>query len=302
MAILAEHQFEILPSENAANGFVFGIGAEVSVNEGGFDPGEVEWLTQDTVNTRRGVTAFGRDVPGAKTWAWESHANGADVYEAVDILERFADAWMPDALVREPSAVTCLRYRIADRVRRIYGRPRRYAAPPTNLILGGYNDVSHDFATVDAFTYDDLQSNMVIPYVSTSLGGGIVLPATMPIIMEASEGNGAGQFSVSGNARAYPIIRFNGPWINPSITTDDWTLAWTGSIPDGDYVEIDARPWVLTVLNAAGASEVEGISRQTWLEDVWFAPQSQPQVTLGGVASSGSATCEIKWRNTWKSL
>lgn len=302
MTILADHQFEILPSEDAADGFVFGIGAEVSVNDGGFDPGEVDWQTQDTKNTRRGVTSFGRDVPGAKTWAWESHANGDDVYQAVDILERFADAWMLEDLALQPGEQTCLRYQLAGRARRIYGRPRRYAAPPTNQILNGYTDVSHDFSTVDSYTYDDVESSITIPYISTSLGGGIVLPAVMPVIMEASNGNGGGQVNVSGTAKAYPIIRFNGPWVNPSMTTDHWTLAWTGSIPNGDYVEIDARPWALTVLNSLGASQVGGIDRRTWLEDIWFAPNSAPQISLGGVASSGSATATLRWRNTWKSL
>lgn len=302
MTVLEEHQFEILPSEEASSGFVFGIGGEVSVNNGGFDPGEMDWQTQDTMNTRRGVTAFGRDVPGARTWAWESHANGQTVYEALDIMDRFADAWAPTLLVKEPGAQTCLRYTIGGRTRRIFGRPRRYNAPPTNEILNGYNDITHDFQTVDSYTYDDDESSIVIPYLSTSLGGGIVLPAVMPVIMEGSDGNGGGQISVSGKAPAYPVIRFNGPWVNPVMTTDDWTLAWTGSIANGDYIEIDARPWNLTVLNSQGASKVEGLDRRTWLEDIWFAPNSAPQITLGGVASSGSATATIRWRNTWKSL
>lgn len=302
MTILDEHQFEILPSEEAADGFVFGIGAEVSVNDGGFDPGEMDWQTQDTTNTRRGVTSFGRDVPGSKTWAWESHANGDNVYEALDIMDRFSDAWSPTILVKEPGAQTCLRYTIGGRTRRVFGRPRRYSAPPTNQILNGYNDISHDFQTVDSYTYDDDESSVLIPFISTTTGAGITLPATMPALMTTSLTNGSDQVSVSGRAPAYPIIRFNGPWTNPVMVTDDWTLAWTGSIADGDYIEIDARPWALTVKNAAGASKVEGLDRRTWLEDVFFEPNSQPQITLGGVATGGGASALVRWRNTWKSL
>ncbi len=302
MTILEEHQFEILPSVDAADGFVFGIGAEVSVNEAGFDPGENEWLTQDSQNTRRGVRAFGRDVLTAKTWVWESHANGDDVFEAVDIVERFSAFWAPELIALEPGEQTCIRYRLANRTRRIYGRPRRFAPPPTNLILNGYVDITHDFALVDAFTYDDLESNESIPYISTSLGGGVVLPEVMPITMESSAGNGGGQINIGGNARAYPIIRFNGPWTNPGLITDDWSAIWSGSIPDGDYVEIDTRPWRLTVTNASGASVIEGLGRQSWLEDMWFAPNTQPEVTLSGIATSGSATCDVRWRNTWTSI
>lgn len=302
MSTLAEHQFEILPSADAMDGFVFGIGAEVSVDDAGFDPGESEWISQDSVNARRGVTAFGRDVLGAKTWLWSSHVNRNKASEALDTLERFSEAWAPDALVREPGALTALRYRLAGRDRRIFGRPRRFAAPPTNLILSGYVPVTHDFSLVDAHTYDDLESSVNIPYSSSVEGAGFILPATFPILTQAADGNGAGQISVSGNARAYPIIRFIGPWTNPRVSTDDWSLTWSGAVPASGYIEIDTRPWVLTVLDQSGTSQVAGLSRQTWLEDIWFAPKSQPQISLGGIATGGSASCLVRWRNAWKSI
>lgn len=300
MTTLADYQYEILPSAEANNGFVFGIGAEVSVEN--FDPGESNWITQDGQNTRRGVTGFGRDVKAGKTWTWESHTDQEDPETAIAILEEFADAWSPEELARTPGAVTGLRYRIAGRDRRVFGRPRRYAAPPNNMILNGYVPVTHDFATVDAYTYDDIESQANILYASSVEGGGFTLPAPMPLVTAPTDGNGSGQLSVSGTARAYPIIRFNGPWTNPVLTTDDWTLRWTGEIGPAGWVEIDTRPWRLTVLNQSGGSEVEGLARQTWLEDMWFEPGSQPQISLSGIAASGGASALIRWRNTWKSI
>lgn len=302
MTALAEHQFEILPSIDAEDGFVFGIGAEVSVNGDGFDPGENEWITQDGQNSRRGVTGFGRDVLGSKTWVWESHTDVDDEDEAADVLDRFSAAWMPEGLARTPGAQTCIRYRMAGRDRRVFGRPRRYAAPPTNLILGGFVPITHDFKCVDSYTYDDVESSVEIPYTSSAEGGGIILPAVLPILSLSAEGNGGDQLSVSGTARAYPVIRFNGPWTNPSLATDDWTLNWTGEIGPSGWIEIDCRPWMLTVKDQSGASRVEGLSRRTWLEDCWFAPNSNPQVSLSGVATGGSATATVRWRNTWTSI
>lgn len=307
MTALSEFQFEILPSEDASDGFVFGIGAAVSVNGEGFDPGENEWLTQDSQNTRRGVKAFGRDVLGSKTWIWESHTDQEDVDSAIDTLEDFSAAWMPDLLVREPGAQTALRYRIRGRDRRVFGRPRRYAAPPTNLILTGLVNVTHDFSCVDSFTYDDIESSAEIPYASSAGGGGFVLPATWPLETVASQGNGSGQITVGGNARTYPIIRFNGPWTNPTLDTGDWVLRWTGEIPVGGWVEIDCRPWALTVLNQSGASVAGtpsggGLDRRTWLEDCWFAPKSQPQIALSGIAPGGGASATVRWRNAWTSI
>lgn len=302
MTALEDHQFEILPSEDAADGFVFGIGAEVSVDDGGFDPGSAEWLVQDQDNSRRGVRAFGRDVTSGSTWTWESHVNRSTEDEAAETLDRFTAAWRPEALSLTPGAVTALRYRVGGRDRRVFGRPRRLAGPPSNLILSGYVQVTHEFECVDSMTYDDVESNAQILYSSSAEGGGIILPAQLPAASLPSVGTGVGQLTVLGRARAYPRIRFHGPWTNPVFDTGDWSLTWTGTIGEGRWVEIDCRPWALSVLDESGASRVRGLDRRTYLEDCWFAPQSQPQVSLGGIATSGSASVTVSWRNTWTSF
>lgn len=302
MTALENYQFEILPNERVGSGFVFGLGADVSVNDGGWDPGEATWLSQDTQNSRRGVTGFGRDVLAGKTWVWEAHVDQEDIEGAIDTLDDFSAAWAPDDTVREPGALAVVRYRLANRIRRVYGRPRRYAAPPTNLIESGYVPVTVDFATVDAYTYDDAESSAQISYASGASLGGFILPQTMPLSSLPTDGNGGGQLSVGGTARAYPIVRFNGPWTNPVFSTDNWTLSWTGVIPTGGWVEIDCRPWALTVLNQSGASVAGGLAKQTWLEDCWFAPKSQPQINLRGSAPGGGASALVRWRNTWTSI
>lgn len=302
MTLLDDHQFEILPSAEANDGFVFGIGGEVSCDGDGFDPGEREWVVQDSQNARRGTRSFGRDVLAAKTWLWGSHVNREDVEGALDTLERFSASWAPEVLAEDPQEVTALRYRLGGRDRRIFGRPRRFAAPPSNQILTGYVPVTHDFALIDSHTYDDTESMAVMPYSSTVEGGGFTFPVTFPIQTTPSQGFGGGQITIGGTARAYPKIRFKGPWLNPSIITDHWSLTWEGEIGPVGWVEIDARPWKLTVLNQSGANVVEGLKRQTWLEDLWFAAGTQPQITFGGVSSSGAATCEIRWRNTFGSI
>lgn len=299
---LEEHQFEILPTAEASSGFVFGIGAEVSLNEDGFDPGENEWITQDGQNARRGVTGFGRDVLAGKTWSWQSHVDRDTEEEAADTLDRFSAAWMPELLARDPGAITSIRYQFAGRTRRIFGRPRRYGAPPSNMVLSGYVPISHDFTTVDAFTYDDVMSSALIPYLSDAVGGGFTFPAAFPVETLPSEGTGQDQVQVLGRARAYPLLRFNGPWTNPRLETDDWSVSWTGSIPSGKWVEIDTRPWKLTVMNSDGGSVVEGLNPRTYLEDLWFEPQSQPQIRLGGTSASGNASALVRWRNTWTSI
>ena len=86
------------------------------------------------------------------------------------------------------------------------------------------------------------------------------------------------------------------------MDTGNWVLAWTGSIPNGGWVEIDCRPWKQSVLDHNGASAVGGLSRRTWLEDVYFAPSTRPEISLSGIATSGAASALVKWRNTYTSL
>lgn len=301
MTMLAEKQFEILPTADALDGFVFGIGGEVSVDDGGFAPGTTEWLTQDSQNGRRGNNAFGRDVLTGPTWAWSSHVNREDVFEAVDTLERFSAAWRPQDLMETPGAVTAVRYKLAGRVRRVYGRPRRFDAPPTNLIDVGYVPVTHDFQAFDAFTYDDIESTTTIT-LSTSGGGGFVLPASAPLQTLPSSESSERQVVVGGSARTYPVVRFNGPWTNPTLVTDSWTLSLDTNIAANDWIEVDARPWKLTVLRKSGASAAGALSRRTWLEDIYFQPNSRPNLLLRGSSSSGGASCAVAWRNTWHSI
>lgn len=300
MSNLAEKQFEILPSEDAGDGFVFGIGAHVSIDgDGGFSPGTSELITQDSQNTRRGVSGFGRDVSEPPTWSWSSHINRAHVRDAVDTLERFKTAWRPIELFEDPNRITTIRYRVGGRVRRVYGRPRRFDAPPSNLIDSGYVPVAHDFKCVDDHTYEDVEESTTLALSSEGGPSGFILPAQLPIQTMPDATSSTSEIAIGGSARAYPIIRFNGPWVNPGLVTDHWDLVLATSLMDGQWVEIDARPWVLTVLRENGSSAAGALGRRTWLEDIHFKPGTKPNVRLTGQSDFGGATCTIRWRNVY---
>lgn len=302
MSTLANHQFEILPSEDAEDGVVFGIGARISVNgDDGFDPGEDAYESSDGVNGLSGTRAFGRDLPTAKTWTWNAHVNETSVSTARGALSLLARSWRNREVYTNSGAVTALRYRMAGENRRVFGRPRRFAAPPSNQILSGYVPVTMTFDLVDTLHYDDIEQNASIAYSSTSSGGGFVFPTSFPLASSPSTSSGTGQIEVGGDEITYPIIRFNGPWTNPSITNGTWTLAWNGGIPAGGWIEIDCRPWKQTVLNQSGGSAVEGLPRSTFLDDIYLEPGDRPGISLGGSAPSGGASVDIRWRNAYVS-
>lgn len=296
---LEEMQFELLPSETAESGFLFGIGSEVSCNDEGFLPGEDEWSDEDEMNPRRGGRAMGRDLLNGPTWGWDLHVDRDDRYEALDTLGRFKTAWRALHIRDTPGAVIPMRYQIGHRVRRVYGRPRRLSAPPSNMIMSGYVPITVDFAAVDGFTYDDV-AQVEILSLSSGSTGGFTFPTEFPVTTDPV-GNQQAIAVVSGDAPTYPVVRFNGPITNPSLETDNWSLALDFSIPSGQYVEVDLRPWALTALLNGEASVAGTLGRRTYLSAMKFEPGNHEMIFRGSSLSS-SATCEVRWSNAWNSI
>lgn len=296
---LKDMQFEILDSEDASSGVAFGIGRNVSIDDEGFDPGDNAWVTQDSVNPIQGYTMFGRDVNAGRTWGFQMHTDKDDEHEALAALAEIATAWRGREYATTPGAVTALRYRLAGRTRRVYGRPRRFAAPPTNLIMSGLVPITADFSVVDDLHYDDELSSAQLSWSQDS-DGGFVLPTTLPI-QTIPGSNRAGLVTVLGDAPTYAVIRFEGPITDPYVTNGDWTVSLDMSISEGDYVEVDTRPWKMTALRNGRASVAGKLGRRQWLTDVRLKPGNQ-ELRFGGATSSGGATCTVSWRSAWNSL
>ena len=296
---LNEMQFELLPSETAAAGEVFGLGRDVSVDEDGFVPGSTDWAVQDQDNPTRGGTAFGRDRLLGPTWAWDLFVNEQDVISARRTLGRFAAAWRALHIRETPGEVIPLRYRMGDEVRRIYGRPRALEAPPNNMILSGFVPIQCDFKAVDGFTYDDVEQTLVLG-LSQGSEGGFIFPVTFPVDT-LPVGSQQGQAVVGGDAPTYPVVRFNGPVSTPMLITPEWTLRLDLSIPANQYVEVDLRPWRLTALLNGTGSVAGKLNARTRLSDLKLNP-GRHNLTFRGTSSTGSATCTVRWASAHNSI
>lgn len=292
MSTLSEMQFEILPSLTAEDGVKFGIGADVSVDQDGFRPPDDDWEDQDESNPRSGAVAFGRDVLQGPTWGWNLHIDRDDLDGALETLGIFKSAWRAKHIRNNPGAVIPIRYRVGNRYRRIFGRPRKFAAPPDNLILAGYIPVTVDFKAVDGYTYDDIETALELSLQNHSLGGfqfPLVFPyTTLPV------GSQVGSTVVFGDAETYPVVRFNGPITNPSLEHDEWILSLDMEIADGDYVEVDLRPWRLTALLNGTASVAGAIGNDQYLSEMSLSPGPYT-MTFRGASESSSATCQVRW-------
>jgi hypothetical protein len=295
---LKEMQFELLPSEHADEGEGFGLGLDVEVDEDGFHPGATEWGDQDQDNATRGGVGFGRDVLTGPTWAWDLFVDQADVPSAKAATNRFATAWRALHIRDKPGAVIPLRFRVGDDVRRIYGRPRGFDAPPNNRILSGFVPIQCDFKAVDGFVYADVEDTLTLGLQQGS-EGGFVFPVVFPV-RTLPVGTQRAQAVVGGDAPTYPVVRFTGPVANPTLITPDWTLRLDYSIPANQYVEIDLRPWRLTVM-LNGTSSVAGkLAPRTRLSDLALEP-GRYDMTYRGSSSTGASTCQVRWAAAFNS-
>jgi len=306
--ITKDHHFELLPDANATDGAAFGIGLEVGLDENGFAPGSSDWIAEEGMNSRDGTTHFGREVLAGPTWSWQLHVNRDDESGALATLRSFRTAWHWLHGRQEPGKVTALRFQLNGERRRIYGRPRRFEAPPDNKILSGYVPVSVDFKCSTPFVYDDEEKEVSLLLgqdledEGVDTGGGFIFPVTFPVdLLPATRRNEFLQ--VGGDAPTYPVIRFYGPVTNPGIVTDDWTLSLTGNggltIPDGQYVEVDLRPWARTALLNGTTSVAGYIGPRQRLNKIVFEPGRFEARYIG--YSPSSSTCSIRWAPAWNS-
>lgn len=294
--LLEDHQFELL-GENADEGVAFGIGRAVSCDATGFDPGSNDWLIQDQDDPFSGATRMGRDVRTGSTWTWALHVNTTTEVEALDALDAIADAWAPDSL--DYADVMIMRYKVGGRVRRVYGRPRRFAAPPDNRILGGMIPVTADFKRVDPMYYDDSpeQVHLGLAYESA---GGFIFPVTFPVLTLPG-GYQPGEAFVSGRRKTWPVIRLDGPLVNPQIQTLNWDLNLTLTLNEGHYVEIDTRPWKRTI-TLDGTSSIPGaLNAKTRLRDLFLTPGHQ-SFGFRGISGTGTGSATISWYPAYASL
>lgn len=300
MTALSEMQFELLPSEDSAvDGYAFGIGRDVSIDDGGFDPGEFNFAVQDGVNPTRGTTLFGRDTPQAKEWVWTAHTDQDDTATALAALAAFTAAWRAREIARVPSAVTTMRYHLAGRTRRVYGRPRRLSAPPSNRILGGLVPITASFKTADDLHYADTVTTAQAVWSATD-DGGFNLPDIMPL-HSLPAGTGEGTLTNGGDAPTYPIIRFDGPVANPVFLTDDWALGLNLGLAVGDFVVIDTRPWHLTAVRNGTENVVGKLNRRQFFSNAVLEP-GVTNFAFDGLSSAGGATCTVSWRDAFYSL
>lgn len=279
----------------------FGLHKDVFLVEDGWDTGTQDVRSQDLELPNEDGLNFGRDFLTPPSWTFELATNGSDEASSLAMMAPLAKAWKSRALRDTPTARAMVRYGIAGRSRRVYGRPRQFATAYDNRILSGTHQITAAFQLADSYYYDDGLSSLTIDILPAEGGAFAEFPIEFPLSTNVGTERDGG-FTVGGDSPTWPRILFTGPVLNPYVMIEGKKIAVNYNLIAGRQVVIDTAPWARTVQLFPGASNVSGsLTRDTRMNDMALDPGSY-ELAFGGVDPSGTAKVTIQWRNAWSSL
>jgi hypothetical protein len=295
MAELGEKQYDL-------DGLIFGLDSDgVEVDSEGFQPGAADIVTQDSNLPGADGVRFGKDYKGSSTWGFSCFTNGRDEEHGWELYSAFAKAWDARAVRLTSQQAMPLRYRLAGKSRRVYGRPRRLTPVVNNLSLSGRIGLEADFTVAYPYFFDDVEENTTFGIgAPLELDAGIPVPFIPPFVSSAGSAPRSGEVWIKGDVPTPLVIKVIGPVGNPLVRVDGVFAAQVdGFVEAGNPVTFDARPWVRSATTAAGGS-VPVSPRVTQLSKMWLPP-GRHQIIFTGDDITSTAKVSVSWRNAHSS-
>lgn len=294
VAALDDRQWEL------GDGAVFGAGLDIEVTSVGVGAPDVR--SADAAPPQMDGTRFGRDERAGRLITF-----GMAVLDTDDrVLDRAAAleaAWLADEVRREPGALSTLRYRLHDRTRRVYGRPRRFAANPDPYRVGQVL-ITCDFQCVDHLFYADDLTAVSVGVVPPSSGGGFDEPMVEPWTYVSVTESRPGEIRVVGDLPVSPVVTIWGPITDPIIRISgigDVKVNTTLASAFASLV-VDTRHWEMTVIRNDGASLAGKLDWSTPPLDRVLIPPGVHTVVLRGEDETGTARMTVEWREVYAGL
>lgn len=302
-ALLDDYQFEL-------EDVPFGIDLPVHLAEDGFNPDMGGWRTQDFEHPTGDGGVPGRDFKEIGSWGFKLFTIAEDPVAALEDMAQLASVWPPEWLVETPLALVPLRYRLAGRTRRVYGRPRRWTAPPSNQLMNGYIPITCDFSVFNPLFYDDVEQTFDITIgQGTTGGGGLRSPLTAPMRTTGVSKPASRYLEVGGDRATWPVIELQGginPWVEISGTEMRqgrevpfiWRCRALRSMNWDEKVTVDTRPWVRSSTINGGYARLSPDSRLAGMK----LPPGRHFVRFGSDSAATPSTITVRWRDANSSL
>lgn len=264
-----------------------------------FDSADI--VSVDRQLPRSDGTRFGRDYRGGRNITFTMHIFGDSAAIGFNALDHLHAAWMGDAIRRLPGATQTLRIKTGGRIRRVYGRSRRFAPISTRIAANGWAPVTADFRTVDHFYYDDNEKTNTVSIIPTP-GGGLIAPLVEPLSTVALS-YAPGEITVGGTVPTWPVFVIQGPISLPTIDVIDEFRVTLGIILKYDeFVVVDPRPWTRGV-RKNGTVNVAGqlTPASPRLSEIRLTPGTH-EIILSGLDETGTSSLTVAWRDTFTSF
>lgn len=264
------------------------------------DPGDRVVRNQDHARPSGDGLLMGRDWREGPEWTLDllvKAGGGGATYSALEVLR---GAWERS---HGPGEVSVLRYALPGRVRRVYGRPRRFAGGMDSVRQGWHWDrypVLATFQLADPLIYDDTARVLDLT-LGTASTEGVTWPVVWPVVWGSTPGQRQGEVVVGGEAPVPFEVTFHGP--TAGTATGYWaegagwrvdldaTLAWDQT------ATIDTR--TSTVTRSDGRS-LAGAARGRFLT-ARLSP-GQQEISWGCTDSTGTARMTLTHRPGYWSL
>lgn len=294
---LAAGQYQ-LTRDDGGNALTYGAGAgSVQVQSTAWSPGTM--TVQDQAVTGHDGVLFGADTQAGAVITQEGVAlvPPALGYTALDAYDALAAAWNDPAIRLSCNRYQVLRflYRGSLVTRRVYGRGRAIT-PAYGQVTQGAVPFVAAFQLADGNVYDDATLTAVMQGTPATRPVAPVRPPTVltPVLFGATA-----SLAVGGTVPTWPVITMTGAAVNPVLTFPGTpvSVGYTGTIPAGQSLVIDTRPWQRTAMIGA-ASAAGGLTGGPMI-----GLQLQPGTTLATyTVASGYSLCTISWNNAAQAL
>ncbi len=174
-----------------------------------------------------------------RTVSFQMQAVGATAAQAMGSMRQLGQAWSPSD-VTTPGTTTPLRVHLPGfGPYFLIGRPRRFEAVITDVVVGVIGIVA-DYVAHDPLFYSDEQTVTLslggtvtsTGQGQTSYGKGVQAPLVAPLVLNAAPGAPAGAVDrpgavrVVGNAPIWPEYEFLGPVLGPRLQIGPYVLSF----------------------------------------------------------------------------
>jgi len=178
----------------------------------------------------------------------------------------------------------------------LFGRPRM-VEPNVETVPAGWSYTRAAFAALDPTIYSGEEHAVTLGLPSAF--GGLALPLTLPVTVDAAVTSGRGVITNAGTKSTGLRVRIDGPVAEPRIsllTADGSAIVrvWA-TLTVGQWLDIDTAARTVYLNGTAsrrGVTTVEGIG--------WpVLPPGTSELAFDASYYTAPATATVRWRDTW---